>query len=123
MVVDTSIFIDHFRTKDKSTTDLFKLSKSHKLYISSVTLYELHIGAQTKDKEIDIKFLTDGLTVLSFTDKGAIKAAQIYKELKRNNQLIEFRDIFIAAICIMNELPIVTLNKKHFQRIEDLKIF
>jgi len=95
MVVDTGIFIDHFRAKDKSTTDLFKLSKSHKLSISSVTLYELYIGAQTKDKEIDIKFLIEGLAILPFTDKEAIKAAQIYEELKRNNQLIEFRDILL----------------------------
>ena len=116
MVVDTGIFIDHFRAKDKPTTDLFKLSKSHKLSISSVTLYELYIGAQTKDKEIDIKFLIEGLAILPFTDKEAIKAAQIYGELKKNNQLIEFSNIFIAAACIVNELPVVTLNKKAFSK-------
>jgi|SRR5882762_1844176 predicted nucleic acid-binding protein len=122
MVVDTSIFIDHFRAKDKSTTALFKLSTTNKLFISSVTLYELYIGAPTKDKEIDIRFLTEGLTVLPFSEKESIKAAQIYDTLKKNNKLIEFRDIFIAATCIVNELPIATLNKKHFQRIEELKI-
>lgn len=36
--------------------------------------------------------------------------------------MIEFRDIFIAATCIVNELPIATLNKKHFKHIEGLKI-
>lgn len=36
--------------------------------------------------------------------------------------MIEFRDIFIAATCIVNGLPIVTLNKKHFKRIAGLKI-
>ena len=37
--------------------------------------------------------------------------------------MIEFRDIFIAATCIENNLPIVTLNKKHFERIAGLDIF
>jgi tRNA(fMet)-specific endonuclease VapC len=36
--------------------------------------------------------------------------------------MIEFRDIFIAATCIVNELPLITLNKKHFKRIEELKL-
>ena len=30
--------------------------------------------------------------------------------------------VFEAASCIVHELPIVTLNKKHFKRIEGLKI-
>ncbi len=36
--------------------------------------------------------------------------------------MIEFRDIFIAATCMVHELPIVTLNKKHFKCIDGLKI-
>jgi len=52
----------------------------------------------------------------------AVKAAQIYHSLKSNNQLIEFRDIFIAATCVVNDQPIVMLNKKHFQRIREIKL-
>ena len=66
--------------------------------------------------------LTEDLAVLPFTDAVSIKAAQIYHQLRLSNQMIEFRDILIAATCIVNELPIVTLNKKHFKRIEGLKI-
>ena len=122
MVVDTNIFIDHIRAKDKLASALFKLSTKHKLFISSVTLYELHIGAPVKQQEIDIRFLTEGLTILPFGEKKSFKAAQIFDLLKKNNQLIEFRDIFIAATCIVNNQPIATLNKKHFERIEGLNI-
>jgi predicted nucleic acid-binding protein len=52
----------------------------------------------------------------------AEKAAEIYHRLRKNNQIIEFRDIFIAATCLTFNLPIATLNKKHFKRIEGLKI-
>lgn len=70
----------------------------------------------------DIAGLTHGLTVLPFTDEVALKAGQIYHQLRTSNQLIEFRDIFIAATCLTFKLPIATLNKKHFTRIDGLKI-
>jgi len=63
-----------------------------------------------------------GIEILSFKAESAEKAAEIFNQLKKANQLIEFRDIFIAAICISNSLPILTLNKKHFARIKGLAI-
>lgn len=122
MVIDTGVFIEHLRAKEKLATTLYQLSDSGDLFISAVSMYELYMGATTKDKAYDIKMLTEDLSVLPFTDTVAIKAAQIYHELKFKNQMIEFRDIFIAATCIVNELPIVTLNKKHFERIKGLDI-
>lgn len=80
------------------------------------------MGATPKKKEHDVKMLTEDLSVLHFTDAVSIKAAQIYHQLRLNNRMIEFRDIFIAATCLVNELPIAILNKKHFKRIEGLKI-
>ena len=124
MVIDTGIFIEHLRSKDKLATTLYHLSDHAHLYISAVSLYELYMGATTKEKERDIKMLTEDLAVLPFTDAVSIQAAQIYHRLRLGNQMIEFRDIFIAATCIVNDLPIATatLNKKHFKRVEGLKI-
>jgi tRNA(fMet)-specific endonuclease VapC len=122
VVVDTAVFIDHLRAKDKSQTLLFKLSNDHKLSLSVVTVYELYIDATSKDKQMDVQLLIGSITILPFNNKEAIKAAQIYHELKKSNKLIEFRDIFIAATCIAHNLPIATTNKKHFQRIKELNI-
>lgn len=80
------------------------------------------MGATTIGKEKDIITVTENFTVLPFTDTVAQKAAGLYHKLKLSNQMIEFRDIFIAATCIVHELPIVTLNKKHFKCIDGLKI-
>jgi predicted nucleic acid-binding protein len=83
-------------------------------------LYELLIGANTPEKVNDIKILTDGLPVLAFTEDVSGRAAQIYLKLRQQNKMIEFRDIFIAATCIVNNLPLKTSNLKHFERIEGL---
>ena len=121
MVIDTNIFIEYLRAKNKHTTTLYKLSDKPGLCISAVTLYELYMGATNAQREKDIEALTGDLAVLPFTDKVAVKASQIFHELKASNQLIEFRDIFIAATCMVNQLPMATLNRKHFNRIDGLK--
>lgn len=118
MVVDTGVFIDHLRAKDKFSTLLYHISDNVPLYISAVSLYELHMGATSPVRLNDVITITEDLEVLPYNGQIAVKASQIYHSLRRSNQMIEFRDIFIAATCIANELPIVTLNKKHFERIK-----
>lgn len=122
MVIDTNIFIDHLRAKNKLITKLAQLSEDTELFISAVSLYELYMGATTNEKENDIRVITEDLSLLPFNDLIAIEAAKIYHELKSGNKLIEFRDIFIAATCVIHELPLVTLNKQHFTRIKGLEI-
>lgn len=122
MVIDTGIFIDHLRAKNKLKTTLYSLPPDAELFISAVSLYELYMGATTSEKEHDVKLITEDLSILAFSDAVALEAAKIYHQLKVANKMIEFRDIFIAATCIANDLPIVTLNQKHFSRIKGLKI-
>lgn len=122
MVVDTGILIEHLRAKDKLSTTLYRILEGTEIYISAVTIYELYMGATTNDKIADVRAITESFTVLPFTNAIAQKAAEIYHDLRLKNQMIEFRDIFIAATCIVNGLPIVTLNKKQFKRIAGLKI-
>ncbi|MEX0813326.1 MAG: type II toxin-antitoxin system VapC family toxin [Chitinophagales bacterium] len=122
MVIDSSVFIEFLRAKNKKNTTLYAISSETQLFISSVTLYELLMGATNKAKTDDINLITGDLTILDFDKRTAVKAAQIYHKLRTENRMIEFRDIFIAATCIANKLPVKTLNKKHFSRIEDLLI-
>jgi predicted nucleic acid-binding protein len=52
-------------------------------------------------------------------DANAI-AVNINNDLKRTSNPIDIADLFIAAIAIQNNLPIATLNKRHFERIQGL---
>ena len=80
------------------------------------------IGATTEEKRNDIKLLTEDLNILPFNADVAAKASEIYHLLKKSNSLNAFRDIFIAATCLVNNVVILTLNKKHFERIEGLRM-
>jgi len=52
MVIDTGVFIEHLRAKDKFKTSLYLIPENTELFISSVSLYELYMGAITKEKEM-----------------------------------------------------------------------
>lgn len=67
--------------------------------------------------------LTRDVPILPLDKDVAIKAAEIFLHIKSSNQLIEFRDIFIAATSIINQLELFTLNRKHFINIPDIKLF
>lgn len=122
MVVDTSVFIEFLRKKDKSKSILYSISEVFPLAISAITHYELLMGATDNKKLYDIQLLTEDLLILPFDDRVASKSGEIYHQLRRENKMIEFRDIFIAATCIVYEMPLKTLNFKHFERITGLTI-
>lgn len=122
MVVDTSIFIDYLRAKDKDNTVLQKLNDNEELFISTITLFELYVGATTPQKWQDIKSLTEDIPVLHFSKSISEKAALVYQQLKQMNRIIDFRDIFIEATALEHKLPVLTRNKKHFSRVEGLVV-
>lgn len=122
MVIDTGIFIEYLRKPEKSKTILASLPNDASLFVSAVTVYELMMGATNDQKKKDVQTLLDGISILPFDEEVSLKAAEIYHNLRRRNLMIEFRDIFIAATAIIFQLPIKTLNKDHFQRIETLEL-
>lgn len=121
LVVDTCVFIEYLRAKNKSKTTLYAIPDGVNLFLSSVTLYELHMGAINEEKKNDVRTITNDLRVLSFNDEIAICAAEIFHSLRKANQLVEFRDIFIAATCLIHQMPLKTLNIKHFNRIAGIE--
>ncbi len=119
ILVDTSVLIDHVRKKRKDKTVFFNLSLKYSCLISTITQFEFLVGANPKNVKF-IQNLTTKLSVLPFDSKCVAIAVRIFLDLKMKNKLISLPDIFIAATAISNNLPLQTLNKKHFSRIENL---
>lgn len=59
---------------------------------------------------------------LPFDKEAASVAVQIYHELNLKRKQIGVADLFIAATPMVNNIPIATLNKKHFAIINNLKM-
>ena len=124
ILVDTSIIIEHLRLKDKTKSVLYRILDKYHLTISAITFFELQAGATTSQKENDILEILSVFDVrdLPFTMDVAKKAGEIYRNNKARNQLLDMRDLFIGATALTYDLPIVTLNQKHFDRIANLNL-
>ncbi len=120
MVIDSSIFIEHLRAKDKSKTTLANLPAGSMLYVSAVTVFELFSGANDSSKKRDVKKVLDEVLILPFHAGVGEKAGEIFRELRAQGLMIEISDIFIAATALIHDLPVKTLNTRHFSRVEGL---
>jgi tRNA(fMet)-specific endonuclease VapC len=120
LLIDTSIIIEHLRKTNKHHSILYNISPQTELFISSVTLFELQAGATDGTKQQDIKTLLFGIGILPFDESVAIEAGELYRTLKATNNHLEIRDLFIAATALTNKLPVLTLNRKHFELVKGL---
>jgi predicted nucleic acid-binding protein len=122
ILLDSSILIDFFRKKEKKNTLLFELTNQDKnLYISTITYYEVGVGNRKNHYEFWNE-LTEYLTVLPFDKVCSDSAIEIYQELIKKNELIDLADLFIGATAITHNIPLATLNKKHFKRIKGIEL-
>ncbi len=122
LVIDTTLLIDYFRKTDKSKSRLVQLSqKFEQLAISSVTEFEVYSGATTAQLPFWQELLSE-IIVLPFDSKAAHIAVDVLQKLKKLRITIDKADLFIAATAIANNLTLDTLNRKHFDKIEQLAL-
>ena len=120
--LDTSILIDFFRKTNKENSAFYRISSQHTLFaVSVITEYEIFTGT-TPDQLIFWESFFDKMVILPFDSQANKHAVAIHKDLKSKRKLIEIPDILIAATAISHQLPLATLNKKHFERIKPLSL-
>jgi len=119
-IADTSKLIDYFRKSDKSNSIWLQLfDKGFDLNITTVTEFEIYSGA-TPSQLFFWNELLKNIKVLSFDQIASKQAVLTHSILKRKRKQIDLADLFIASIAIANGLPLATLNRKHFERVENL---
>ena len=78
MVIDTTLFIEYFRTKDKSKTTLAQLPPDSPAFISTISIFELFVGANTPERiEKTEQILSDVPAIDKLMRDGADKARKI----------------------------------------------
>ena len=123
VTIDACVLIEFLRARDKSKTVYATLVRGAvPLFISTVVLFEVRAGLNASNQECLIGLLRK-VTCLPFDVKTAEIAADLAKTLRNNRIQMESSDLFIAATAIAHGLPLATLNRKHFERIEELILF
>ncbi len=122
ILVDTSILIDFYRKTHKANSVWIALVRQgYEFSISVVTKYEIYSGA-TKGQLAFWDSVLQAITVIPFDEAAVNTAVDIDARLKRKRKQIDIADLFIAATAVTHQLSFATLNRKHFERIDELTI-
>lgn len=120
VAVDTCVLIEFLRARDKSKTMYAGFARNAvPLFISAIVLFEVRAGLNAYNQECLLGLLRKTVC-LPFDMRTAEIAADLSKTLRKSRIQVESSDLFIAATAIAHELPLATLNRKHFERIEGL---
>lgn len=129
--LDSSVIIDILRGRESVKEIESKLdSNQEEIFIPTPVIMEIIRGINLKETQKNLKQnekeeidnLLSSFFILDFDKESAIKAGEIEAELLNNGEMIDLEDIMIGAIALKNNQIIVTRNKKHFEKIEDLNI-
>ena len=64
------------------------------------------------------EYLEKILNIIYLDNTIILKACEIWSKLAKNGELIPEPDIIIGAACIVNNLPLLTLDIDDFKRLE-----
>jgi len=122
ILIDTSILIDFFRKTDKSKTHWIALvNLGYSFAVSTISKFEIFAGAKPEQLHFWQKIF-EHIVVLSVDESTVDVAVNVNANLKQRSKQIDIADLLIASTAISNGLRIATLNRKHFERIENLRI-
>ena len=117
--LDTSAVIEFLEDSNKGKI-VKKHTENEKVAITTISINELLITSSGKEREIIEKFLNSCI-IFSFDEDTAYKSVEIEQKLRKKGSLISKPDIFIASICLTNDILIITLDND-FTKIEGLKV-
>jgi tRNA(fMet)-specific endonuclease VapC len=122
IALDTNIAIDLLNGKSEVIASINKFD----LVCLPVTVCgELLFGAKNSGKskanELKYKNFVNACLILETNSLVAEKYADIRFALKQKGKPIPENDIWIAAICAVNNIPLFTRDA-HFENVEELKL-
>lgn len=124
--LDTDFLVNFLRNSKEEVEFIKQNELNRDLATTYINLFELYYGAyksSEKQKNLQaISALINRINILNFSDESVNKAGEILAKLEKGGKIIEFRDLFIGTIALVNNYSIKTNNTKHFGRIEGLKI-
>lgn len=120
-LIDTNIFVDHLRGRDKATDFLQEcINKYETVYYSVITRIELMAGMRHNE----VSFINELLAVfkeVNLTSEIAYLAG-LYMNKYMKSHGLNVPDAIIAAASIKLDASLYTLNTKHFP-MKDIKVF
>ena len=124
-LVDTDWIILHFRGNDQVARRIEALIPEG-IGISVVSMGELCEGVYKASDPVGneraLQLILSEIDVVNIDDEVCRIYGQQKSRLRANNALTGDNDIWIGATAIRHDLTLLTNNRRHFERMEGLKL-
>jgi tRNA(fMet)-specific endonuclease VapC len=118
-LIDSDILIDISRAIPQAIEYIDSLPGDW--MISQVTAMELIVGARGKQELADLDVFISSNSIVPLSDQIGAKGYELLKSSSKSHGLHVF-DSLIAATAILEDLTLLTRNKKHFHMIDKLSV-
>ena len=118
LVADTCFFID-LQRKKLTAIKWLENREDVRLVVTPVTVGELLVGQP--DENVVQRLMGDGRRLVIGEAVGR-EYGLLARYLRERGKLIGSNDLWIAALCLVHRLPILTRNVGEFGRVPDLQI-
>ena len=122
LIADTDVLIDFLAGQNPTAAQIAAELEMGTLFTTAVTRFELLSGARTAAQERRIRQLLDALPTLPLDTRAADHAARIRLDLERKGTAIGMGDSLIAGIVLHHQATLLTRNRRHFERVQGLRL-
>lgn len=119
MLFDTSVLIAHLRGEARATELLLSVPTIDRL-ASVLARVEIEGGMRSGER-VSVAGLLDGLRLVPVTDAIARRAGEHLRRYRRSHSGIDLVDYLVAATAEAHDVPLLTLNVRHFPMFADIK--
>ncbi|MCF6150662.1 MAG: type II toxin-antitoxin system VapC family toxin [Candidatus Kuenenia sp.] len=121
VLIDTSVMIDFLRGVDKSKDWIDSINPENRL-ISFLTIAEIAAGCRNKNELKKVERELKGYALVYLDSKCCKQSIEWYKDFHLSHG-VGFLDCLIAATAYKKNVPIATLDDKHFKQITGISVF
>jgi predicted nucleic acid-binding protein len=127
MLLDTSILVELLRGNAEIKEKVKVMERERETFrASAASAFELYYGAYTSSRaEENIKLIKDllkSLELISYNEMMAEILGEILARLRKEEKMIDLRDLFISATAIGLGERLSTMNLRHYGRVWGLRV-
>src|SRR5216684_993163 len=96
--------------------------------IAAITVAELWHGIERASatykprREGYLQMIVETLPIIPYTESTALEHARLWAALEASGKMIGFYDLIVAATALESGSAVATFNKRHFSKVQGLKL-
>ncbi|MBA3237658.1 MAG: type II toxin-antitoxin system VapC family toxin [Parachlamydiaceae bacterium] len=120
-LIDTDVLIDYLRGNIQAVKFLKELINGSRCFLSSITIAELYAGVREGEERYILDQFIQEFQMIPLNADIAMKGG-IYRRDYGKSHGLGLADALIAASAEDYMLHLVTLNKKHYPMLKEIKV-